>query len=178
MELSPNDRSLIQQQIAEYKPAPVAVVTSLTGTNATDVVHNVIEENKTPDRQEERKIKRRVRGLWKTWRTTALDAKALEVEQFACQIAVERANTNATLAAIKRKEEIERLNHWLIKNTGNLKEIKYNTESKPSMFWYYLNRGIYHIKQTTSALPGIVVNMLKIGAIVAIFLLVRKYVPF
>lgn len=188
VELTSEDREEIQNQIIQVrqseslrhiseKPNGNAVTVPATPdtSSGNEALDEAIREQATPDKREEHRVKRKIRGIWKNWRTTALDAKSLEIEKIACQIAVERARTKAELNAIKRDEEIKKAEHWLALNKGNLEDIDANTTSRPSKFWYGLRRGFHHITKLTANVPKIIKNLFWIGALILGIVLLKVY---
>ena len=157
-----------QKALAQIPIAP-------DGQNNNTVLEQAIQQEAVPDAKESKRVKKHIRGLWRKWRTTALDAKSLEIERIACQIEIERANTQAKLNEVKRAEKKAQDQHWLEINAGNLKDIGYNTESKPSMFWYGLKRMSYHITKLTTDVPKIVKNLFWIGVLIIGLILLKTY---
>lgn len=182
-ELTPEDREHIQNQIVEYKrqqltttsESKVSVPIAPDGQRANQALDEAIKEQSTPNKREARRVKNKIKGIWRKWRTTALDAKSLEVEKIACQIETERAETQQRLNKIKREEELARTEHWLKLNKGNLEDIDANTASKPSMFWYGLRRGFHHITKLTNNVPKIIRNLFWIGAIALALVFLKKF---
>lgn len=182
-ELTQEDREAIAQQIVEYKsqqnavtkPAPVAVPMPPDGQQANEALDEAIKAQSTPDKREERKVKKKIKGIWHKWRITALDAKSLEVEKIACQIAIERAETQQKLDTIRREEEIANAEHWLKLNKGNLEEIDANTTSRPSKFWYGLRRCFHHVTKLTNSIPKIFKNLFWIGVLVIGLVLLKHW---
>ena len=182
VELTAEDREHITNQITEYKEqqltapsAPVTVPITPDGQQANEALDEAIKSQATPDRKESRRIKNKIKGIWRRWRTTALDAKSLEVEKIACQIEIERAETKQKLAKIRRDEELAEAQHWLTLNKGNLEDIDANITSKPNMFWYALRRGCHHITKLTNNVPKIIKNLFWIGAIVLGLVLLKQF---
>lgn len=182
IELTSEDREQIQNQIIEYKQnqevttnSNISVPTAPNGTVANIQLDEAINQESTPNKREKRKLKHKIRGIWHKWRTTALDAKSLEVEKIACQIAIERAKTQAALDEIRRKEEIAEAEHWLTLNKGNLEDIDANTVSRPSKFWYGFRRGFHHITKLTNNIPKIIKNLFWIGVVIIGLILLKHY---
>ena len=181
--LTAEDREQIQNQITEYTQQQLAVASETKvsvpitpdGQQANQALDEAIKEQSTPNKREARRVKNKIKGIWRKWRTTALDAKSLEVEKIACQIEIERAETQQRLNKIKREEELAQAEHWLKLNKGNLEDIDANTTSKPSMFWYSLRRGFHHITKLTNNVPKIIRNLFWIGAIVLVLVLLKKF---
>ena len=102
----------------------------------------------------------------------------LETYKQFCQLEIERANTDLELLEIKNKRELVEIAHWLEKHKGNLEELKYNTKSKPSLFWYKCNRGIFYMKNTCSNIPKItwylLAGVLGVGIVVLMSLGISK----
>lgn len=181
-ELTEQEREEIQKQICEYREQAkelsipqVTLPTTPTGNNADEALNQALQAEAVPNRREEKRVRKHIRGIWRKWRTTTLDAKSLEVERTACQIEIERAKAQAELNKIKREEEIARSKHWLTLNAGNLKDIGYNTDSKPSKFWYNLKRASFHITKLTTDVPKIVLNLFLIGACILALVLLKKF---
>lgn len=182
VELSEEDREEIQNQITEYKanqvakPAnPIAVPMTPDGQDANQALDEAIKQQATPDKKEARRVKKKIKGIWRNWRTTTLDAKSLEIEKLACQISVERAETKAKLDKIRREEEAAEVKHWLSLNAGNLEEVEMNTNSKPSKFWYGFRRGFHHITKLTNNIPRIFKNLFWIGILVVGLVLLKHF---
>ena len=182
-ELTEQDREEIQNQIVAYqqeqtlvkKEEPILVPKAPDGQDANEALDKAIKEQATPGKHEERKIKQKIRGIWRKWRTTALDAKALEVEKIACQIAIERAETQHKLDRIRREEKVEKAEHWLKLNKGNLEDIDANTISRPSRFWYCLRRGFHHVTKLTNNVPKIIKNLFWIGVLAVVLVLLKHW---
>lgn len=180
VELTPEDREDIQNQIAEYKQNQVTVATNNVpitpdGKNADEDLNQALSAGSTPDKLERRRIRSKIKGIWRKWRTTTLDAKTLEIEKFACQIELERAETQAKLNELRRKDEIAEAEHWLALNKGNLEDIDANTTSRPSMFWYSVRRGCHHITKLTNNIPKIFKNLFWIGAVIIGLILLKHF---
>lgn len=181
-ELTEQDREEIQNQITEYKANAISasqsqITVPLTpdGQQANKALDEALAAQSTPDKHEEKRVKKRIKGIWRKWRTTALDAKTLEIEKIACQIEIERTETQAKLNQIKRDEHKAAVMHWLELNRGNLEEIDANTTSKPSMFWYGLRRGFHHITKLTNNIPKIIKNLFWIGVLVIGLVLLKVW---
>lgn len=182
IELTPEDRVQIQNQIMQHKESQVQKTETLIvppatpdGRNADKDFEEALKQGATPDKKESRRIRERIKNIWKRWRTVTLDAKSLEQEKIACQIAVERAETQAKLDKIRRDKEIAEMQHWLTLNAGNLKEVGYNTESKPSMFWYGIKRCFFHITRITDNIPKLIRNLFMSSIFIIGFILLKKY---
>lgn len=173
-ELTREDREKIAQLIKAEAHKPLTVLTP-DGKQANAALDKAIEQQATPDKAEERRVRKRIRGIWRKWRTTALDAKALEVEKIACQIEIERAKAKQQLAIIRREEELAEAEHWLRLNKGNLEDIDANTTSKPNKFWYGLRRGFHHITKLTNNIPRIIRNLFWIGVFVIGLIILKNY---
>ena len=174
MELTEQDREQIQKQIAAIQSAQSKIPLAPDGQNAQQSFNQALTEASKPDLSEQIQVKKKMKKLWGFWRQTALDSKSLEIEKIACQIEIERAETAAKLAEIKRAEEIRKHQHWLDLNRGNLKDIGYNTESKPSMFWYNIKRAMFHIAKLTTDVPKIILNLFLIGFIILIIVILNN----
>ena len=175
LQLTSQDREEIQAQIVKYKNEHIDLPISPTGQNEDSSLNQALKDGSMPNKKESKRIKRKIRGLWNNWRTTTLDAKSLEVEKIACEIAIQRAETKAKLNKIRREQEIAQTEHCLKLNEGNLQDIKYNTKSKPNMFWYGINRCLYHIARTTDNVPKILKNLLGFGVIILAIVLLKKF---
>lgn len=182
-ELTQEDREEIQNQIAVYQEQQLAststqkvsVPTTPDGKSANEDLEQAIQDQATPTKHEAHKIRNKIKGIWHKWRVTALDAKSLEIEKIACQIAVERAETQQRLDSIRREEELAEAEHWLALNKGNLEDIDANTTSKPSKFWYNIRRGCYHITKLTNNIPKIFKNLFWIGAVILGLVLLKNF---
>lgn len=181
MELTQEDREQIENEIALYKAqsptvsVPVSVPIAPTGQDANQDLDNIIEQEATPNKKEAKRFRKRIRDVWNRWRNTALDAKALEQEKIACQIAIERAKAQAELDKVRREEEIKELEHWLALNKGNLEEVNYNTQSKPSKFWYAIKRGFFYLTSWTDSVPKLIKNTFWGIVIVLALILLKKF---
>lgn len=182
IELTEEDREQIQNQIVEYKQAQVVKATEQIsvpitpdGQSANIALDEALKEQATPDKKEERRVKKKIKGIWRKWRTTALDSKSLEIEKIACQIEIERTEAQAKLNQIRRQEEAAEVEHWLKLNQGNLEEIEMNTVSKPSKFWYGFRRGFHHITKLTTNIPKIFKNLFWIGILVVGLVLLKHF---
>lgn len=187
MELTPEERAEIQNQIVLYKAqqelattepeasAPAITVPKAPSDNVdSNALEQAIQEEANPSKLEKHKFKKRIRGLWNRWRTTTLDAKSLEIEKVACQIAIERAKTQQQLNEIKRQEQLAEAKHWLELNKGNLEDIGANTTSRPSMFWYGLRRGFHHITKLTNNIPRIIRNLFWVGILIVGLIILKQ----
>lgn len=171
-DLTPQDRELIQNQIVECQQSGVL----LNPAHKVDTsVDQVMEENATPDKQEEKRVRKKIKRIWRNWRSTVLDSRSLEIEKIACQIKIARAETKSKLDAIKRANEIEKAKHWLALNEGNLKDIGANTESRPHIFWYGLRRFFHHVTKLTDNVPKIFKNLILIGFLFLGVVLLKKF---
>lgn len=184
MELTEQDREQIQNQIVALKAANAlqvaqAIQPSLplapNGQDESIRLNEALTKAATPNKSEEKTVKKQMKKLWGFWRKTTLDSKSLEIEKVACQIAIERAETKAKLAAIKREQEVEKHKHWLKLNEGNLKDIGYNTESKPSIVWYGLKRMMFHIAKLTTDVPKIIFNTFWVALVILAFILLKNF---
>ena len=181
--LTQEDRENIQNQITVFKENQIANTVEQTitvpktpdGRDANEELNNIISNEAAPDKRESRRIKKKIRGIWSKWRTATLDAKSLEAEKIACEIEIKRAETQARLNAVRRQEEKAEAEHWLALNKGNLEDLGYNTTSKPSKFWYNVNRGCFHITKTSGHIPKFILNLLLIGAVIVGVILLKKY---
>lgn len=184
-ELTEQDREEIQNEIVQYRAQNVAQVQTQSlsvqppitpdGKQANKALDEAIESEATPDKKESRRVKKRIRGIWRKYRTAALDAKSLEIEKVACQIEIERTETQARLNEIRRQEEAAEVQHWLNLNQGNLQEIDMNTNSKPSKFWYGLRRGFHHITKLTDNIPRVLKNLFWIGVLIIGIVLLKVF---
>lgn len=182
VELTAEDREKITNQITEYKeqkltatPAPGSVPITPDGQNANEALNDALHQEANPDKKETKRIKKKIKGIWRNWRTVTLDAKSLEIEKYACQIEVERAETKAKLAEIRRKNELAEAQHWLALNKGNLVDIDANTESRPHKFWYGLRRFCYHVTKLTDNIPKVFKNLFWIGAVCLGLVLLKSF---
>ena len=182
MELTEQDREQIKNQIAlvkaEAQPLQEVKPSIPLAPNGQDESKNLDEaltKAGTPNKSEEKNIKKQMKKLWGFWRRTTLDSKSLEIEKIACQIAIERAQTKAKLATIKREQQVEKRKHWLNLNEGNLEEVGYNTKSKPSIIWYGLKRMMFHITKLTTDIPKIILNTFWVGLVILAFVLLKTF---
>lgn len=142
------------------------------GEDFEEQLKEKFEENRNPDKKENKNIDKNIRKIYRDWRNNCLKEIDLKNYQKYCDLQVLQAESDKKIAEIKRTQELEEIEHWLKKNQGNLEEIKYNTKSKPSRFWYYLNRGIFHINKTFSNIPKLVWKILGVVVGVGIIVLV------
>lgn len=182
VELTEQDREEIQNQIVQYQeqaitqvPVQLCVPTTPDGKQANKALDEALENEATPDKKEARRVKKKIKGIWRKWRTTALDSKSLEVEKIACQIEIERTEAQAKLNEIRRKEEVAEVEHWLKLNQGNLEEVEMNTVSRPSKFWYGFRRGFHHITKLTNNIPKIFKNLFWIGILIVGLVLLKHF---
>lgn len=181
-ELTQQDREFIQNQIVAYQQNQIVATqpesTALSapdGQRAAQDLEVAFEQGSNPDKHEKRRIKRKIKDIWRNWRTAALDAKTLEVEKIACQIQIERAETRAKIETIKRADKIAKAEHWLKLNEGNLEEISANTKSCPHIFWYGLRRFFHHITKLTDNVPKIFKNLFWIGLLFAGIVVLKHF---
>lgn len=182
MELTDQDREEIQNQIIAYQQnqitktveQPKPLITP-DGKEANKALDEALKEQATPDKKESRRVKKKIKGIWRKWRTTALDSKSLEIEKIACQIEIERTKAQAELNKIRREEESAEVEHWLNLNKGNLEEVEMNTNSKPSKFWYNFRRGFHHITKLTNNIPKIIKNLFWIGVLIIGLVLLKHF---
>jgi hypothetical protein len=176
MELTEQDREQIQKQIAEIKALQESrLPLAPNGQDENQNLEKALTAVSIPNKLEEKAIKKKMKKLWGFWRNTALDSKSLEIEKIACQIELERAQTEAKLATIKREQEIAAHQHWLKLNEGNLKDIGYNTESKPNLLWYGLKRMLYHITKLTTDVPKVVSDFFWIGYFILAIIILKTF---
>ena len=182
MELTDQDREEIQNQIVAYKQNQVIKATEQSkplitpdGQEANKALDEALKEQATPDKKEARRVKKKIKGIWRKWRTTALDSKSLEIEKIACQIEIERTRAQAELNKIRREEEFAEVEHWLKLNKGNLEEVEMNTISKPSKFWYNFRRSFHHITKLTMSIPKIIKNLFWIGVLIIGLVLLKHF---
>ena len=140
------DLSIAMKQKYNLPDAP-------NGEEVTDALEQLISDNKTPDKKEKKRVKNRVKNIWNRYRSNVLGKFDLENYKEYCKIEIETAETETKLRDIQQKREKQEAQHWLEMNKGNLEEIGYNTTSKPSKFWYGLNRGLWYMKKTCSNIP-------------------------
>ena len=145
-----------------------------------DALRQTFDDEQLPDIKEQKKIKRKVRKIWDNYRKNALESIDLENYRKYCELQEIKAESDKKLAKLKREKEKEEAEHWLIMHSGHLKEINYNTESKPCGFWYKLNRGIWYLRKTFDNIPKLVWKILLTGigitALVVLVLLAGRYV--
>lgn len=181
LELSQEEREQIQKEIELVRDKQVTITPTQEisvapdENNAIQSLEEMISAQAIPDKKESHRILKRIKGIWRKWRSTKLDAKSLEIEKIACQIEIERAETRAKLNKVKREEKEAKVSHWLKLNIGNLKDLGYNTESKPSMFWYNINRGFYHITKLTGNIPKLIKNLFWIGVLIIGLVLLKHF---
>ena len=145
-----------------------------------EALRQTFDEEQLPDLKEQKKLKRKVRKIWNNYRKNALESIDLENYKKFCELEEIKAETDKKLAKIKREKEKEEAEHWLMMHQGHLKEINYNTESKPSGFWYKLNRGIWYMRKTFDNIPKLVWKILLTGigiaTLIVMVVLLTRYV--
>lgn len=152
MEESKENELAIAKRIQTFvKTGSVEEAINSVSNNLTEK----IEENSTLSGKEEKKVNKKIKSIWSNYRNNILSKMDLENYKKFCELEIERAKTDIELTKMRNEKELIELEHWLKKNKGNLEEIKYNSESKPSMFWYKLNRGVHYLKKTCSNIPKI-----------------------
>jgi hypothetical protein len=144
--------------------------TAPLGEDFSQSLEEKLNQNKLPDKKENKHLDKKLKKIYRDWRNNCIEQIDLENYKKWCDLQVVKAESDRKIANIKREQELEAQEHWLKLNKGNLEEIKYNTTSKPNGFWYYLNRGIFHINKTFSNIPKLVWKILGItigiGAII------------
>lgn len=152
----------------------------LTQEEVKQSLRDKFEGEKTPDKREQKQLTKRVRKILNNYRNNALTEIDLENYKKYCELEQIKAESEKKLAELKRDKEWAEITYWLKKNKGNLEEIGYNTESKPSGFWYNINRGIWYMKKTFSNIPKLIWYLLGgaigIAVIVLIVLGISKIV--
>ena len=145
-----------------------------------EALKQTFNNEQLPDIKEQKKIKRKVRKIWDNYRKNALESIDLENYKKYCELQEIKAESDKKLAKIKREKEKEEAQHWLEMHKGHLEEIKYNTESKPSLFWYKMNRGIWYLRKTFENIPKLVWKILLTGvgitALIIMVVLTTRYV--
>lgn len=173
--LTPEDRAEVQEYIEEYKKhndiAPVAP----NGGQGITEVEDILQEEKVPTKKESKKLRNKIHNLWQRWRNLFIDSKSLELEQTACKIQIERAETKLKLLAIKNKTIAEKDKAWLERHKGNLEEINFNTTSRPNLFWYSLKRGFFYITSLTDSVPKVIKNLFFVGVIGLVLILLKYF---
>ena len=143
-----------------------------------DALRQTFNDEQLPDIKEQKK--RKVRKIWNNYRKNALESIDLENYKKYCELQEIKAETDKKLAKIKRDKEKEEVEHWLLMHQGHLKEINYNTESKPSGFWYKLNRGIWYLRKTFDNIPKLVwkalLSALGVTVLIVMVVLLTRYV--
>lgn len=135
-----------------------------------EALQRKFEEEKLPDAKEERKIKKTIRKIWGNYRKNALESIDLENYKKYCELQEMKAETDKKLSKLKREREKEEAEHWLMMHNGHLKELGFNSESKPNIFWYGLNRGVWYLKKTFENIPKIVWKLLVSGVGIAVII--------
>lgn len=112
-----------------------------------------LEQEKIPDKKEQKRIKKRFKNVWKDYRSNVFDT--LDAKNYAeyCEIRKKTAETEKELMQIKNEKEEIKVKHWLKMHEGNLKEIGYNTESMPSKYFYSIDRYIFYLKNRCKNIP-------------------------
>lgn len=75
MELTDQDREEIQNQIIAYQQnqitktveQPKPLITP-DGKEANKALDEALEEQATPDKKESRRVKKKIKGIWRKWR--------------------------------------------------------------------------------------------------------------
>lgn len=131
-----------------------------TGEAVEEDLSEAIDEGKMPDIKEQKKLKKRIKGIWGAYRDNVLGHLDLKNFQDYCDLKIKTAETEQKLRKIEMEREIDEANHWLKMHEGNLKEIGYNTESMPSRFFYSLDRFIFYLKNGFNNIPKMVWKLL------------------
>ena len=173
--LTPEERAEVQGYITEYiQQNDITPVAPSGGQGITEVT-NILEEEKNPTKKESKKLRSKMRGLWQRWRNLFIDSKSLELEQTACKIQIERAETKLKLLDLKNKTIAAKDTAWIARHKGNLEEINFNTTSRPNLFWYGLKRGFFYITSLTDSVPKIIKNLFFVGGIGLVLILLKYF---
>ena len=150
------------------------------GETAAKALGDKLDQGKMPDKNENKKIDKKIKRIWGNYRHNVLEQIDLENFKKFCELEQIRADNDKKLAKIKRDKDWEEREYWLKTNKGNLEEIGYNTESKPNLFWYRINRGIWYLRKTFSNIPKltwyIVAGCSGLGLIAGVVILLAKVI--
>jgi hypothetical protein len=149
--------------------------TAPNGDNPTSI-NDALEQEKDPDKKEQKRIKKRFRNIWNDYRSNVFDT--LDAKNYAeyCEIRKQTAETEKELMLIENEKEEIKAKHWLKMHEGNLKEIGYNTESMPNRVFYSIDRFIFYLKNGFNNIPKMVwktlIAIIGIGVIVLLVKLI------
>ena len=148
------------------------------GEKVDEVVNTALDNEKIPDKKEEKEIKKKIRKIWGNYRNNVLSQIDLENYKKFCELEEIRAESDMKLARIKRAKEKEEAEHWLEMHKGNLKEIGYNTESVPNKYFYSMDRLVFYLKNRFKNIPKItwyiLAGVLGIGIVILMALGISK----
>ena len=146
----------------------------------TETIDNALEQEKTPDKKEQKRIKKRFRNIWNDYRTNVFDT--LDAKNYAeyCEIRKKTAETEKELMQIENEKEEIKAKHWLKMHKGNLEEIGYNTESMPNKYFYSIDRYIFYLKNRCKNIPKftwwILCGLVGIGIVILMALGISKLI--
>lgn len=142
------------EMFAQTKDLDKALMLPFDDTNEVpqDLIQK-FDEQATLDDKEQKRVNKRIKGIWKNYRNNVLSKIDLENYKKFCELEQIRAESDKKLDVIKFERDKARATQWLEMHKGNLEEIGYNTTSLPNKFWYGLNRGIWYLRKTFSNVP-------------------------
>ena len=151
-----------------------------TGEKVEEDLANAIDSQKSPDKREQRKLKKRIKNIWGRYRDNVLGQLDLKNYQDYCDLEIKTAETEKKLRQIQMEREKAEAEHWLAMHKGNLEEIGYNTESKPSRYFYAIDRYIFYLKNRFNNIPKMVwkflLGAIGVGAFIALVIWVAKLI--
>ena len=151
-----------------------------TGEAVEEDLSEAIDNGKMPDIKEQKKLKKRIKGIWGAYRNNVLGHLDLKNFQDYCDLKIKTAETEQKLRKIEMEREIDEANHWLKMHEGNLKEIGYNTESMPSKYFYSIDRYIFYLKNRFRNIPKftwwILCGLLGVGVVIAGAVVIAKLI--
>ena len=143
-------------------------------------IDNALEQEKNPNKKEQKRIKKRFRNIWNDYRSNVFDT--LDAKNYAeyCEIRKKTAETEKELIQIENEKEEIRARHWLKMHKGNLEEIGYNTESMPNKYFYSVDRYIFYLKNRCKNIPKftwwILCGIFGIGLVILMALGIAKII--
>lgn len=166
----------ISLAIAQHNNLP----TTPTGDSVEDDLAKAIDDQKLPDKKEQKKLKKRIKGIWGAYRDNVMGKLDLKNYQDYCDIKIKTAETEQRLREIEMEREKAEAKHWLKMHEGNLKEIGYNTESMPAKYFYAVDRYIFYLKNRFKNIPKFVwrllIGAIGVGAFIALVVWVAKLI--
>lgn len=148
------ERAKVFQETKDLQKA-MNLPTAPNGEKVDNLLNQKLEEEKLPDEKEDKRIKKKIKRIWKHYRNNVLDTIDLENYKTFCDLEIQRAETESRLAKIKREREKDEAEHWLDMHKGNLEDIGYNTKSVPNKYFYAIDRYVFYLKNRCKNIPKI-----------------------